>query len=179
MSRHFRWPLVFVTAVSLAGCASAATPTASRADDSSLVGGRLPTVALKDFEGRPLDAATLKGKVILLDIWASWCAPCKEELPLLDQMAARLSKRGVLILAVSIDESRDEARAFLATHAGSWSLALAHDPDGKIAERLHPPKMPTSYIVDRAGVIRHVNAGFQREDAPNIEAKLSALSDES
>jgi len=122
----------------------------------------------------PVRLSSFKGKVILLDVWASWCAPCKEELPMLDDMAVRLRSKGVEVVGVSIDENRSDAEQFLRTRP-HWTLRLAHDPDGKLPARLEPPKMPTSYIVDRRGVIREVNAGFERADAQRIEAHLLAL----
>jgi cytochrome c biogenesis protein CcmG/thiol:disulfide interchange protein DsbE len=158
------------------GCAT--TGGEGSAGQPATVGSTLPLMKLTDFEGRKIDAQALAGKVVLLDLWASWCAPCKEELPLLDAMATRLRSKGVTILAVSIDENRDDALGFLSSRGADWSLALAHDPEGKLAERLKPPRMPTSYIVDREGVIRHVNLGFERADVAKIEARLTRLAAE-
>jgi peroxiredoxin len=81
----------------------------------------------------------------------------------------------VTVLAVSIDENREDAVGFLKTHASPWSLSLAHDGEGRIAERLKPPRMPTSYIIDRGGIIRQVNSGFERQDMAKIEARLREL----
>ena len=163
-----------------AGCAAntAAEPGSAVGPESGKpprVGSKLPGFKVKDFEGKTVDRTAWQGKVMLLDIWASWCAPCKEELPLLDAMATRLKSKGVVVLAVSIDEDRTAAVGFLDGHSRPWSLSLAHDPDARLAERLAPPKMPTSYIVDRAGIIKHINEGFQRSDAEIIEARLVAL----
>jgi thiol-disulfide isomerase/thioredoxin len=116
----------------------------------------------------------LRGKVVLLDIWASWCAPCKQELPMLDDMAGRLRSKGIEIVAVSIDDSREDAETFLKSRP-RWSIRLAHDPEGHVPSKLQPPKMPSSYIVDRKGVVRQVNAGFERGDAQRIENKLVEL----
>ena len=157
------------------GCATTGAP----ADQGGVaVGATLPEIRVKDFDGHDVGPEALKGQVVLLDIWASWCAPCKEELPLLDSMAARLRPKGVKILAVSIDENRDDAVTFIKSHGGAWSLSLAHDPEQRLAERLKPPKMPTSYIVDRAGIIRQVNSGFEREDVAKIEARLVEMADQ-
>jgi thiol-disulfide isomerase/thioredoxin len=165
--------LALLVLVALSGCATTSAQTSSEA--GAEVGARLPDLKVTDFDGRALGAEALAGKVVLLDIWASWCGPCKEELPLLDAMAARLKSKGVTIVAVSIDESREDAMGFLNARGSTWSLSLAHDPQGRVAERLKPPKMPTSYIVDRAGIIRHVNSGFERDDVAKIEARLTQL----
>jgi thiol-disulfide isomerase/thioredoxin len=135
----------------------------------------MPALAMRAFhEDTALSLEALRGQVVLLDIWASWCLPCKEEMPLLDELAERLRPQGVTIVAVSVDEDKEAARGFLATR-DRWNLTLAHDPEGQVPDRLQPPKMPTSYIIDREGVLREINAGFERADITRIEARLREL----
>jgi thiol-disulfide isomerase/thioredoxin len=154
-----------------AGCA---TTTATRTH-AQTVGQPMPPLVFKTLAGATdIRLEELRGKVVLLDIWASWCGPCKEEMPVLDAIAARWKTRGVEVVAVSIDEDRAAAEAFLASRA-SWNLTLAHDPQGRVPEQLQPEKMPTSYIIDAGGVVRHVNAGFVREDAERLESRLGEL----
>jgi thiol-disulfide isomerase/thioredoxin len=162
----------------LAGCAtSGSAPGGGGQAGAAIVGQPMPELSLQPLSGAgPVSLASFKGKVVLLDIWASWCAPCKEELPFLDELAGRLSGQGVEIVAVSIDDDRANADQFLRSRA-RWSLALFHDPQGKVPERLQPPKMPTSYLVDRAGVLREINAGFERSDVAKIESRLRALAE--
>jgi thiol-disulfide isomerase/thioredoxin len=168
------------------GCASSEasredTQTAGKKQSrsSGKVGAPMPSVLVKHFEGGgKIDLGSLKGKVVLVDIWASWCAPCKEEMPLLDEMAGRLKDKGVQIIAVSIDEDRESAQEFLSSKP-SWSLTVAHDPKGKLPEALHPGKMPSSYVLDAAGIIRYVNEGFERGDLKTLEKRLVALADAS
>ena len=93
---------------------------------------------------------------------------------MLDDMAGRLRNKGIEIVAVSIDDNREDAETFLKSRP-RWSIRLAHDPDGRVPSKLQPPKMPSSYIVDRKGVVRQVNAGFERGDAQKIENKLVEL----
>lgn len=138
------------------------------------VGRALPDVAVRSFEGRPVRLSSLRGKVVLLNVWASWCAPCKEEMPLLDDIAARLRGQAVEVIAVSVDEDRSQAEAFLRARR-RWALTLAHDPEGVVADRLQPATMPTSYIIDTRGLVRDIHVGFHRGDAPRIEARLRAL----
>jgi thiol-disulfide isomerase/thioredoxin len=156
------------------GCATLGGAGGSGGKGQS-VGDPMPDLQLTRLDGRgDIRLGALRGKVVLLDIWASWCAPCKEEMPMLDEMAARLHRRGVEIIAVSVDEDRANAEAFVGTRP-RWSLTLAHDPQGRIPDLLQPPKMPTSYVIDGAGVVRAINAGFDRADAPRIEARLRDL----
>ena len=183
MRQRFSSVFVAILAGSLLGmlgCASSGT-TSKRSDSeqrSARIGAPMPSVVVRALEGqRKIDLGTLHGKVVLVDIWASWCAPCMEEMPLLDEMATRLRKKGVEIIAVSVDEDRQNARTFLSSRA-KWSLTVAHDPKGKLPEVLQPTKMPTSYVVDADGIIRYVNEGFERGDLKTIEAKLIALASE-
>jgi thiol-disulfide isomerase/thioredoxin len=142
------------------------------------VGRQLPDIRLAALKGsRGVRLGDFRGKVVLLDVWASWCAPCKQELPMLDDMAGRLRRRGIEIVAVSVDDSREDAEEFLRSRK-NWSIRLAHDPDGKLPSKLNPPKMPSSYFIDRGGVIREVNAGFEHGDAKKIEARVLALAQE-
>ncbi len=169
-----RRALVALLLVAGLGCAAAGCATAGGdggGGSSSQVGAPLPPIKVETLAGKQLDVASYRGRVLLLDVWASWCAPCKQELPVLDAMARRLKGQGVEILAVSVDQERANVDKFM-QHHGHWSLTVAHDPKGVIAERLQPDKMPTSYIVDRAGIVRYVNAGFVPDDAPGIERRL-------
>jgi thiol-disulfide isomerase/thioredoxin len=187
----FPWCSVLCAALCLAvlggvGCAStgssrtegsAERPTKRGAGQVN-VGEAIPEIVVRGVRnGRPIDLGAMKGRVVLLDIWASWCGPCKEEMPLLDDMAARLKGKGIEFVAVSIDEDKAAAEGFLSARS-NWTLTLAHDPDGKVPELLQPPKMPTSYLIDGHGVLRYVNAGFERADARKIEKRLLALASE-
>ena len=135
------------------------------------VGAPLPEIKVDSLGGKTIDVASYRGRVLLLDVWASWCGPCKQELPMLDAMAKRLKGQGIDVLAVSVDQERANVEKFLKGH-GHWALTIAHDPAGAIAERLQPDKMPTSYVVDRSGIVRYVNAGFVPDDAAIIERRL-------
>jgi cytochrome c biogenesis protein CcmG, thiol:disulfide interchange protein DsbE len=149
---------------------------AGRSSGGSGVGRSAPEIVVERLDGRSLSLSSLRGKVVLLDVWASWCGPCKQELPMLDAIAGRLRGRGVEVLAVSVDQERDNVVKFLSGRA-HWSLTVAHDPRGAIADTFQPDKMPTSYVIDRAGIIRHVNSGFETSDAPVIERRLAELAD--
>jgi thiol-disulfide isomerase/thioredoxin len=166
--------MIAALAIFLSGCA---TSGAASKENGQNVGRPLPRFSVKRLNGEgEIRLASLRGKVLLLDIWASWCAPCKEEMPLLDDIARRLRGK-VEVIAISIDEDRASARAFVETRP-RWALTLAHDPDGRVPDLLHPPKMPTSYIVDSKGVVRAINSGFERGDAARLEAQLVKLADE-
>ena len=168
--------LIIVSALpGLGACATLGGAAAGGDTSARGLGEPMPDLAVQEFwDRKELRLSDLRGKVVLLDIWASWCVPCKDEMPSLDEMAGRLRGRGVEIIAVTIDEDRAAAEQFLKKRK-RWSLTVAHDPTGLVPDRLQPSKMPTSYVIDRAGILRHVNAGFEPGDASRIEAQLSEL----
>jgi cytochrome c biogenesis protein CcmG, thiol:disulfide interchange protein DsbE len=170
-----------LTLLLAAGCAtggdgrSGGSSRGGASDDGKVATGRpAPEIVVQRLSGKPLALSSLRGRVVLLDVWASWCVPCKQELPMLDAIAGRLRDRGVEVLAVSIDQERGNVTKFLESRS-RWALTVAHDPDGVIADRLQPEKMPTSYVIDREGIVRFINSGFEPSDAREIERKLTEL----
>jgi thiol-disulfide isomerase/thioredoxin len=156
----------------LLGCATAGGgATGGGGETPHQVGAPAPEINVQALSGKNIAVSSYKGRVVLLDVWASWCVPCKQELPMLDEMAGRLRRQGIEVLAVSVDQERANVVKFLRARP-RWSLTIAHDPRGEIADRLQPEKMPTSYIIDRAGIIRYVNSGFVPSDADVIERRL-------
>lgn len=137
------------------------------------VGAKLPAGAWKDLSGRPIDRAALAGKVVIVDFWASWCAPCKQELPALEALYAKYKDQGLVVIGVSVDGDRDKALAL----AKSLKLTFpnVHDAQHAIAEQFDPPRMPSSYVIDRKGIVRHVHAGFRAGDEQVIEREVRAL----
>jgi cytochrome c biogenesis protein CcmG/thiol:disulfide interchange protein DsbE len=168
--------LLLAVLLGCSACGGAEQAAASPTGNSGMaVGQRAPDVEFNALKGSgTIKLSELRGKVVLLDFWASWCAPCQEELPLLDDMSSRLKSKGVEIVGLSIDENKADAEHFL-TRKSSWALTLGHDPEQKVADEFKPPKMPTSYVIDRKGIVRQVNAGFERADAKKIEAQLVDL----
>ena len=159
-----------LAALVMLGCATGGGSGAGGSSGGP-IGAPLPPLKVDALSGRTIDIGSYRGRVLLLDVWASWCGPCKQELPMLDAMAKRLKGQGIDVLAVSVDQERANVDKFVHGH-GRWSLTIAHDPRQEIAELLQPDKMPTSYVVDRAGIVRYVNAGFVPEDASTIERRL-------
>ena len=169
-------PTVILTAaVAFSGCAAMAGGQGGGGGLPPGIGEPAPDITVAGFwDKKPIRLSSYRGKVVLLDIWASWCVPCKDELPALDAMANRLRGKGIEVVAVSVDEERPAAEAFVKTRK-QWQLTLAHDPSGTVADRLQPTKMPTTYVIDAAGLVRHVNAGYYPGDVEKLEAQLLAL----
>jgi len=139
------------------------------------VGDRLPSFAITAWDGAPLASGTLAGKPVVVDFWASWCAPCRVALPALDQMARRLRARGVVVLAVNIDRDRAAADAWLAERLPDREVVLARDPEGVFLARCGASGMPTVYVVDRDGIVRFAASGYAPERVADVERAADAL----
>ena len=136
-------------------------------------GKRAPEIGLTDLSGHKVDLASLKGKVVIIDFLASWCAPCKQEMPVLDKLYAKYGSQGLVVVGVSVDEDLDNLKGLL--KQVRVSFPVVHDAKHVVADRFKPPRMPSSYIVDRNGIIRHVQEGFRADDAAKLESQVKAL----
>ena len=123
-------------------------------------GDRLPALDSFKLEGKL--PASLKGQVILLDFWASWCGPCKSSFPAMEDLHKSYSGRGLTIIAVSVDEKREDMERFLkSVHV---SFTTVRDAGQKLVAAADVATMPTSLVIDRAGKIRFVHNGFHGDE---------------
>jgi thiol-disulfide isomerase/thioredoxin len=122
-------------------------------------GDALPDLASFELEGKLPES--LKGQVILLDFWASWCAPCRSSFPAMEALSKTYAGQGLTIIAVSVDEKRANMREFL--KSAKVSFTVVGDPRHKLVATADIRSMPTSFLIDRAGKIRFVHAGFDAE----------------
>jgi thiol-disulfide isomerase/thioredoxin len=126
-----------------------------------------PDLTSFGLEGKLPD--TLKGQVILLDFWASWCGPCQGSFQAMDALHKAYAGRGLTIVAVSVDEKREDAQRFAAT--AKTSFAIVRDAHHKLVAAADIRAMPTSILIDRSGKVRFVHAGFDRERTPGEYAR--------
>lgn len=120
--------------------------------------------------GQPVVLDSLRGKVVLLDFWASWCVPCRKSFPWMNGLNERYGKRGLVIVAVNLDKTRDPALTFLESVPASFTVAF--DPDGKLAEAYHVKGMPTSYLISTDGKVLESHIGFDARKTSEIEARI-------
>jgi peroxiredoxin len=137
-------------------------------------GQRAPEFALGSLKGQKVALSELRGKVVLIDFWAQWCEPCKKELPQLEKLSKEYAGKGVVILAVNIDKQRENAER-MAKQLG-LTLDVLLDPAGSVAASYDLPKMPTSFVVDKKGIVRYVNEGFDGpKDLDRFKQQLDEL----
>ena len=139
------------------------------------VGERAPAFTLPDRAGREVALADLRGKVVCLDFWATWCGSCKRALPALDALARRPEHAGVRFVAVSVDRDRELAEKWLAQHLPDTALTLLHDPEAATLARFGAGGMPALFLIDAEGIVRHVESGYTADALPRIERALAAL----
>jgi peroxiredoxin len=143
-----------------------ATPReASRLGVGDTLAFRLPRL-----EGGQVSPSDLLGKVVLVDLWATWCKPCKVSLPFYKSLHQQRAQDGFDILAVSVDLHKDDVEQFL--EAEQLPFAVLHDPDGTLPRQIGIDTMPTMLLLGRDGKIAYVHTGFESSDRDRIAAEV-------
>lgn len=132
------------------------------APPSPMIGKTAPDFVLKGLDGKNMRLSEFRGQVVLINFWARWAGPSRDEMPALEQINSTYSRAGLAVLGVSIDEDLVRAREF----AGSMrvSYPMLFDTADKTGTPFNIEKLPTTYVIDRGGVIRFTNIGFKRGD---------------
>lgn len=136
-------------------------------------GARAPAIDANDTGGHRVSLAAHRGSVVLVDFWATWCEPCADSMPVLESLHQRFGSRGLVVIGVSQDRNASAIAPFARRHGVTFPIV--HDAGNAIAGRYSPPRMPTTYLIDRAGIVRHVHAGYRSGDAATLEREITAL----
>ena len=124
-------------------------------------------------QNNTIQLSKYKGKVVYLDFWASWCEPCKRSFPWMNQLQEQYGENGFEIIAVNLDESRNDADAFLEKMPAKFDIAF--DKSGKTAEAYKLKAMPSSFLIDRDGKLVHKSLGYRAEEKKILEKKIQQL----
>ena len=146
---------------------------ASHAHAKVSKGQKAPAFNLTALSGSKVSLASMAGKVVVLDFWAQWCEPCKRELPELDKLQKEYASKGVSIVTVNIDKQRDNAEKLVSLLG--LSLPVLLDTAGSVAATYDLPKMPSSYVIDKKGVVRFVHEGYEPGDVARFKKEIDEL----
>jgi len=121
------------------------------------VGQAAPDFVLNDTEGRPVRLSELRGKTVFVNFWASWCPPCRAEMPDIEQIYQEFKDKDVVVLAINQREDPETIRRFMQSLNLTFPVLL--DRNGAVAQQYRISAIPTSFFIDRGGIIRAVNVG--------------------
>ena len=154
MKLRYLLPAIFVI-----GCARENKPEAQPAADRVEVGQPAPAYAATSMQGQPVSLAELKGKVVLMNVWATWCGPCRKEIPELRALHSAYKDKGVEIIGVSVDSdgSDDAIRDFLKEFKMDYTIW--RDPNETVQATFRMAGVPTTFVIDKQGVLRWRSTG--------------------
>jgi thiol-disulfide isomerase/thioredoxin len=118
-----------------------------------------PDFALRSFEGQNLRLSEHLGEVVLINFWATWCGPCRQEMPLLDELYAKYRLAGLVLMSVNIDETQEPAMEMARTLKVSYPVLF--DARKDVSRAYDVGTMPLTVLVDREGVVRYISEGYK------------------
>jgi len=136
--------------------------------------GRPLEVVAQDLDGRDVPVEVGRGQVVVVDFFASWCQPCKVQLPHLDRLLRELKSRGLAVYGISFDDDPAALRGFAAQMAVEFPLLWDRGGE-KLAPALSIERLPTTLVVDRQGTVRQVQVGYDAAEGERLEAEVRAL----
>ena len=157
----------------LLACAALAACVATAHASGAAVGQPAPPLAAPKPDGSTLKLEDLRGRVVYVDFWASWCGPCRQAMPEYQKLWQALEPSGLTIVGVNVDTERELAVRALKQSAVTFPVVL--DPKGTWPNRFDIQGMPTAYLIDRKGVVRYVHGGFTRRTASELEEEVEKL----
>ncbi|HEX7192899.1 MAG TPA: TlpA disulfide reductase family protein [Thermoanaerobaculia bacterium] len=156
--------------------ATSAQTTSSASTQTADVGQAMPPYTTALIDGKKFDIAAERGNVVFLNLWATWCGPCRYEIPELQSLHQKYASRGFKVVGISLDDTGvGGVKQFVSQH--SMTYPVAYDPDGKIATIFQSSVLPTSVIVDRSGQIVWKKYGAVSMDDPTLTDALTKALD--
>lgn len=160
-------------AVCLLGAAAACSPPDEQTPLSDP-----PAFSAIDAAGTPVDLASLRGSVVLLNAWATWCKPCRQEIPYLSELQSREGARGLRVVGVSVDTAADREAVLASAPRLGIRYTLWLDPHARVAALMQTTAVPASVLIGRNGAVRWRHMGVLREDTPGFAQALARALEE-
>lgn len=121
--------------------------------------GKAPDFTLKSNSGKNIRLEELRGEVLFINFWASWCGPCKQEMPILDELHKRYAPAGFKVIGINVEQELDAAMSLLKKNPVSFPVLW--DTDSEVSAAYNVEAMPTSILVDRNGNMRYIHRGYK------------------
>jgi peroxiredoxin len=132
-----------------------------------------PDFTLRSLEGENVKLSELRGNVVMINFWASWCGPCRQEMPLLESLYQRYNALGFELLGVNVEQDVDDAKRWLADRPVSFPVLL--DPENELTKIYQVKAMPSTILVDRDGNVRHLHKGYKPGDEDTYQQLVRSL----
>jgi peroxiredoxin len=137
------------------------------------VNSAAPGFSLTTVGGQPAALSQYKGSVVMVNFWATWCGPCQQEMPLLEQMYKKYKPAGFTLLGVNVDKEAPAVKELLARKPVSFPVLL--DPANEVSKAYHVDDMPSTVLIDRKGNVRYVHRGYKPGDENEYQDRIRAL----
>ncbi|SDW06498.1 TlpA family protein disulfide reductase [Nitrosomonas communis] len=155
---------------SLILCLSMVTPVRAHLEGNTPP----PHCQLASLDGKSAeDWEAMKGDVIYVDFWASWCPPCVKSFPFMSQLMHEFKDKGLKVIGINLDENLEDAKEFLAKRPVNFSIMV--DTSKRCAQDFNVMAMPSTYIIDKRGLVRHIHRGFRAGETEELRGLIQAL----
>lgn len=169
-------PLPALRALALALTLTLGAAASGPAQAQQATGNLAPDFSLRDIDNNPVSLSDYKGKVVLMNFWATWCTPCMAEMPHLQAMYDGLKDQGFVVLSVSTDDARDASKVKPLVRAKRLTFPVVLDKDTAVVSQYNPAKtLPYTVLIDREGRVAKVHQGYNPGDETAMRAEVEAL----
>lgn len=141
-------------------------------DQMAVIGSHAPDFTLTDLEGKKVSLSDYRGKVIVIDFWATWCPPCKDSIPFLESLYQRYKERGIVVIGVSFDEDVELVKRFKERYPMTYPTLMG---EGWIKNNYGLIGIPEMFIIGRDGVLRYHHLGFNESVPDEVEKEIKKL----
>ncbi len=146
---------------------------APHAEAKVAVGDPAPAADLLTWDGSPVRLGDFRGKVVVIDFWASWCGICREALPSIDAVGRRFAGTPLIVIGINVDQAQRKAEQFLAEYLPGAAMTLLRDPQADTLARFGAEGMPAIYVVDPTGVVRFAESGYSADTLTAVERTVA------
>ncbi len=140
-------------------------------------GSRAPAFTTTTVSGRPLSLQSLRGRVVLVDYWATWCGPCRMATPMLQALHKKFAARGLAVVGMSIDDPTTVAQVkpFMKQFGMTYFVSASPAANGRAAAAYHASSIPSQYLIDKKGIVRWSQSGYSPDEKQMLSARIQKL----